>query len=140
MNVFIDTNILAYAYDLSEPIKREKCFNILKEVFSGEKRAFISSQILGELFYTLVKNFRKPLDKEKARIVIGSFVNSPNWVKFDYNSNTIEKAVILSNEYNVPFWDCLIAATMLENNIFTIYTENESDFRKIPGIKVLNPL
>ena len=140
MNVFIDTNILAYAYDLSEPIKREKCLNILKEVFSGEKRAFISSQILGELFYTLVKNFRKPLDKEKARIVIGSFVNSPNWIKLDYNSSTIEKAIILSKEYSLPFWDCLIAATMLENNIFTIYTENESDFRKIPGIKVLNPL
>ncbi|MBI2445074.1 hypothetical protein HYV43_01665 [Candidatus Micrarchaeota archaeon] len=31
------------------------------------------------------------------------------------------------------------AATMLENGITTIYTENVEDFEKIPGIKAVNP-
>jgi predicted nucleic acid-binding protein len=29
---------------------------------------------------------------------------------------------------------------MKENGINKIYTENEKDFKKIPGIKVINPL
>lgn len=40
----------------------------------------------------------------------------------------------------VDFWDALIAETMKENGIVKIYTENEQDFMKIPGIKVVNPL
>ena len=33
----------------------------------------------------------------------------------------------------------LIAACMLEHAILTIVTENERDFRRIPGITVINP-
>jgi predicted nucleic acid-binding protein len=140
MSFLIDTNIIAYAYDNSEPEKRKKCFELLNKIFNGEKEAHISNQILGELFYTLTKNFKKTLDKEKANLILRSLIKSSNWVKINYTHKTIEKAIILSNEYNLPFWDSLISATMLENNILTIYTENEKDFKNIPGIKVINPL
>jgi len=42
--------------------------------------------------------------------------------------------------YKVHFWDALIAATMIENNVFTIFTENTKDFKKIKGITAINPL
>jgi predicted nucleic acid-binding protein len=35
--------------------------------------------------------------------------------------------------------DALIAACMLENGIEIIVTENERDFKRIPGITVINP-
>ncbi len=38
-----------------------------------------------------------------------------------------------------PFWDALIAETMLENGVSTIYTENEKDFKKMRGINAINP-
>jgi len=41
--------------------------------------------------------------------------------------------------HRVPFWDALIAACMLENGISTIVTENEADFKRIPGITTSNP-
>ncbi len=140
MNFLIDTNIIAYAYDLSEPLKREKCLSLIEEIFSGEKEAFITNQILGELFVTLTKNFKRPMEKEDAQIIISSIIKSNNWIKINYNHNTIERAIILSREYSLPFWDSLISATMIENNITVIYTENEKDFNKIQGIKVINPL
>jgi predicted nucleic acid-binding protein len=34
----------------------------------------------------------------------------------------------------------LIAATMQENNLKTIYTENIADFKKVPWLNVVNPL
>jgi len=140
MSFVIDTNILAYAYDSSEKIKRAKCLALVKNVYSGLKEAYVTNQILGELFYTFTKNFKKPLNKESARIIISSLIKSGNWLKINYDFNTVEKAIILSNEYGIHFWDSLIAATMLENNVFAIYTENEKDFKKIPGIKVINPV
>jgi predicted nucleic acid-binding protein len=38
-----------------------------------------------------------------------------------------------------PFWGALIAACMLEHGIEIIVTENEKDFKKIPGITIVNP-
>jgi predicted nucleic acid-binding protein len=55
-----------------------------------------------------------------------------------YKITTIKSAIDLSNENNMSFWDSLIAATMIENNIFNIYTENVKDF-KISGINAVNP-
>jgi predicted nucleic acid-binding protein len=45
----------------------------------------------------------------------------------------------LVRERRAPFWDALIAACMLENGIEIIVTENERDFKRIPGITVTNP-
>jgi predicted nucleic acid-binding protein len=36
------------------------------------------------------------------------------------------------------FWDALLAATMNENGISTIYTE-DCHFEKVPGLTVINP-
>lgn len=112
----------------------------MQAIFEGKKTAYITNQILGELFYTLTRNFNKPLEKEASKLIVSSIISSNNWTKLDYDSKTIDKAINLSNNYNISFWDCVISATMIENSIFTIYTENEKDFNKIPGIKVINPL
>lgn len=41
--------------------------------------------------------------------------------------------------YRTNFWDALIVACMLEYGVDTIVTENERDFKRIPGITVVNP-
>lgn len=140
MTFLIDTNIIAYAYDNSEEIKRDKCLEIIKSIFVGKTEGYITNQILSELFYTLTKNFKHPITVEKAELIINSITKSDNWKKLNYTSDTTLKAIALVKEFNIPFWDAVISATMIENNIFTIYTENSSDFKKIPSLKVINPL
>jgi predicted nucleic acid-binding protein len=34
-------------------------------------------------------------------------------------------------KYKMSFWDSLIAATMIENGILNIYTENSKDFNNM---------
>jgi hypothetical protein len=58
----------------------------------------------------------------------------------DRNAGTIMKAMEIVESVRAPFWDALIAACMLEHGIEIIVTENEKDFKKIPGITVVNPL
>jgi len=137
---FFDTNILVYAYDASEEEKRAVCNKLLSQVFTAELRGVVSNQILAELFYVLTNKVKKPLDVEEAKKIIFNFLKSENWLKINYDENTLEKAINTSTDINVDIWDAIIAETMKENGINKIYTENESDFKKIPGIKVVNPL
>jgi len=120
-DIFHDTNILFYAYDLSEPSKREVCKTLVGNVFGGETKGFTSNQILVELY-------------------IESFLASTNWFKISYNHFTIKSALHTSKAFGAPFLDSLIAETMKENGISSIITENERDFRRISGIQVTNPL
>jgi predicted nucleic acid-binding protein len=60
-------------------------------------------------------------------------------VVIDRNAGTLMKAMDIVETVRAPFWDALIAACMLEHGIEVIVTENEKDFRNIPGVTVVNP-
>jgi predicted nucleic acid-binding protein len=137
---FFDTNILVYAYDISEEEKRVVCNKLLSQVFLSKLNGVISAQVLAEVFYVLTNKVKNPLDAEEAKKIIFNFLKSENWLKISYDENTLEKAINTSIDVKIDLWDALIAETMKENGINKIYTENEKDFKKIPGIKVINPL
>ena len=136
--IFFDTSILVYAFTRDEKRKHEICKRIVKRVFEGKLKGVISNQVLAELFFVLVK--KKGIDEEKAETIVDAFILSDNWRKVNYSHKTVERAKKLSIDLNIPFWDSLIIATLLENGIRRIYTENERDFRKVREIKVMNPL
>ena len=71
-------------------------------------------------------------------MIINDILNCPEFVKLIYNERTILKALSIKEEFKIPFWDSLIIATMKENGIYHIYTENIKDFN-IFGIKAINP-
>ena len=56
-----------------------------------------------------------------------------------YDGNTVIRAVSIAKEYKIHFFDALLVATMQENGIEEIITENTEDFRKIQWLKVKNP-
>lgn len=134
--IFIDTSILVYAYEKTETQKRPICETIVRDVFEGKLHGVISNQILSELFFVLTT--KKGVSKDEAQIIVDSFIKSENFLKVNYDINTVQKSVVSSKTINILFWDILIAETMKENGIIKIYTENEEDFKKISGIKVIN--
>jgi predicted nucleic acid-binding protein len=138
-SLFYDTNILVYAYDESESKKRQVAEKLVESVFSGEVKGVLSNQILSELFYVLTEKINKPLSKEIAAKITRKYVISDKWKKLDYTNSTALKATLSSSYYNSSFWDTLVAETMKENEIVQIITENEKDFKVIPGLKVINP-
>ena len=137
-DVFYDTNILFYAYDLSEPVKREVCKTLVSKVFNGETKGFISNQILVELYNALTHKLGVKADT--ANVIVESFLASTNWLKISYNHRTIKSALYTSKAFGSSFLDSLIAETMKENGISRIITENERDFTQISGIQVENPV
>ena len=136
--IFYDTNVLYYAYDLSEPEKRKTCKSLISKVFMGETKGVISNQILVELYNALTRKLG--VKSDTAKVIVDSFITSTNWLKINYNHITVKAALDTSKAFKAPFLDTLITETMKENGITQITTENEKDFARIPGIKIKNPV
>lgn len=135
--LLFDTNIICYAYDTNEPVKRKVCESLLEKVFVGDITGVVSNQILGEIFSASVTKLGVPPDE--AELMVQSIIISERWEKLIYDQNTIRHAAANFRKFKAPFWDLVISETMKENDIEFIITENEKDFGKIPGIKVMNP-
>ncbi len=81
-----------------------------------------------------------PLAESEALELIEDVAEFRGWNVLNFDAKTVVSAVRINNEYGIPYWDALIAATMRGWEVYRIYTENEKDFRKIPWLNVLNPL
>lgn len=135
--IFIDTNILVYAFDSNSGKKQLRAKQIMQQCFSGEIEAYVSNQILAELTNVLINKITNPLPEDEVKGIISEINGINNWKKINYSNKTLEN---IFQEKGKHFWDRVIAATMKEHAIFTIYTENISDFKEMNGINALNPL
>ena len=79
-----------------------------------------------------------PIDVTSAEIIIKDLTEAPHFTVFDVKSTNVVEAIRLKKNSSTSYWGCLIAATMKEHGITTIYTE-DGEFRKIEGIKVIDP-
>jgi len=132
----IDSNILVYAYDKSEPKKHSIAKKILKEKWTKQD-AVLSIQNLAEFYSIVTRKIQKPIAVEKAKQIILDLIDGFEILK--YNEYTVVNAINNQAIYKIPFWDALIVATMEENSISTIIIENQKDFRKAEWIKTINP-
>lgn len=136
-NKLIDTNILVYAYDVSEKEKHHKCMSLVKQIWK-EGGAVVTLQNLMEFFVVVTTKVEKPLSLEHARTIIEDILSSQKWTVIDRDAATFIRATEIVSAYRKHFWDALIAACMLENDIEEIITENSKDFKNIPGIAVFD--
>jgi predicted nucleic acid-binding protein len=134
----IDTNVLVYAYDISERGKRRVARSLLDEVWE-EGGGVVTLQNLSEFFVVVTRKVENPIPVASARTIIADVVRSRRWLILDRRVETIMRATEFVEHHGAHFWDALIAACMLEHGVRTIVTENERDFKKIPGISVVNP-
>ena len=135
--MLVDTNILVYAYDLSEPKKRQRALKILKECWEGKTTLAISAQNLSEFYVIATQKIQNSLKKEEVKEIIEDIITSKNWKVLNINKEHLLDAINLSIKHKTSYWDSLIVATMLSNKIFNIYTEDAFD--NFSEIKSFNP-
>lgn len=136
----VDTNILVYAYDATEKEKHVKCRALVERCWTGEEQYAVSLQNLSEFYVVLTSKVERPVPAETAKERIERIINFTNWIKINPGINTVLHGIDIAKEYRVHYFDAFLAATMRENGISKIYTENEADFKKIPWLEVINPL
>jgi predicted nucleic acid-binding protein len=137
-NRLLDTNILVYAYDVSEKRRREIAKGLVDEVWDAGG-GVVTLQNLSEFFFAVTRKVQKPVPVVDAKTIVSDILRSSRWMVIDRNAGTLVKAMEIVESVRAPFWDALIAVCMLEHGIEVIITENEKDFKNVPGITVMNP-
>lgn len=137
-NRLLDTNILVYAYDFSEKRRREIAKALVDEVWDAGG-GVVTLQNLSEFFFAVTRKVQTRVPVADAKTIVSDILRSSRWMVIDRNAGTVMRAMEIVESVRAPFWDALIAACMLEHGIEVIVTENEKDFKQIPGISTVNP-
>ncbi len=132
----LDSNILIYNYDTSDLKKHTIAKNLVDKCWKKEQKFSLSTQNLSEFFSVVTS--KKILTKKEAAKILSDIVNFSGWKKIKLNHKTVLEAARISDEHNMSYWDSLLAATMRQNGVFNIYTENVQDF-KVRWLNAVNP-
>lgn len=135
--IFVDTNILVYAYDRSEPEKQRQAALILdKLALSG--LGVISSQVMAEFFVTVTRKISAPLAPDSAYQRLENYQQS--WEILDVTPAVVLEAARGVRDYQFSFWDAQIWATAHLNQIATIFSEDFNVGAVVEGVRFVNPL
>ncbi len=115
MAVFIDTNILIYAYSVDEPDKQA----IAQTICSLPDR-WISTQVMIE-FSNIA---RKKMKMEWKEITLALREISVNFNVFRTTEVTITKASIIADTFQLSWFDSLIVTAALETKSAILYSED----------------
>lgn len=133
--VFLDTNILVYAYDISSGSKYDIARNIVADLWNLRTCA-LSIQVLQEFFTTVTKKIPKPLDIKTTRDIVRDFLL---WEVVDNDGELMLAAMDIQMKYQYAFWDSLIIAAAIKSGASTLLTEDLNNGQIIEGIMIKNP-
>ena len=135
-NIFLDTNILVYAYDRSEPLKQGKTIRLI-DALSSIGAGAISTQVLSELFVALTGKIRIPLSQKDGIERVEHHMQI--WKIFNVTSMIILEALRGVRVHHFSFWDSLVWATAKLNQISIVFSEDFSDGSTVDGVQFVNP-
>ena len=133
--IFVDTNILVYSVDASEPKKQPVAWNWLERLWQ-ERNGCLSYQVLNEFYVTVTGKLSPGLDPREARELVRSLFA---WQPLAIDTIAIERAWRLMDRFSLRFWDALIvaAASLCEAQI--LLSEDLQASLEIDGTRIVNP-
>ena len=135
MKVFVDTNVLVYAYDRSAGWKRDRAQGLLQELWN-EGRGVLSTQVLQEFYVSVRRKVRPPLPPEEARALVSDYLA---WDPVINDGSAVLEAVDMSEGYQLSFWDALIVVAAARGGASVIYSEDFDHRQRLGSVQVLNP-
>lgn len=129
--VFIDTNILIYAYSIDEPKKLNLARNIL---LSHE--TILSTQTINEFANVTIR--KKMLNRLQLAETIDELFCLFTIQSID--QKTIQKALAISDKYHYSYFDSLMLASALEAECSILYSEDmHHDHLLEKKLTIVNP-
>lgn len=134
--IFVDTNILVYAHDLSTGDRHAKAFAVIESLWEAET-GVISTQVLQEFYVIITRKIKNPLKQAEAREIIRNYLA---WPVQNNDLETTIRASEIEEKNSLSFWDALIVAAALRLQAIKIITEDLNHGQIIEGILIENPL
>jgi predicted nucleic acid-binding protein len=135
VKVFVDTNILVYCRDASEPVKQAQALAWMATLWES-RRGRLSFQVLQEFYLTVTARLSPGLPRELARREVR---NLTAWQPVAVDSRVLEEAWRLQDRYRFSWWDALIAAAARGADCRYLLSEDFQDHLEVGNLIVVNP-
>lgn len=131
---FLDTNVLVYAYDASDPVKQHIAQDLVRRAVAGE--IVTSTQVLTEFAATLLHKL-SPAARPADVLAILDALGPIKAIAAD--GDTVRRAVEAHAQYGVHFYDGMIVAAAERGTCTRILSEDFNAGQSYFGIRVENP-
>ena len=133
--VFVDTNVLVYARDRSEPKKR-KLAREWMSYFWTTNTGRLSFQVLIEFYRTATV---KPKPRPAVEAVREEVRSLLAWHPMPVDARMIEGAWRIQDRYGLSWWDALIVSAAQLSGCRYLLTEDLQENQRLGDVRVIHP-
>jgi predicted nucleic acid-binding protein len=132
---FVDTNVLAYAHDRSEP-RKQAVAQAQLEVLWRDRTGALSTQVLQELYVVATRKLQRSMHRATARRIVALYAE---WPVVQIDVPLILAASELEERHALSFWDALIVEAARRSGATRLLTEDLQPGRRIGDVRIENP-
>ncbi len=133
--VFVDTNVLLYAFDDRDAGKRDQARSWLSWCWQSSVGR-VSTQVLHEFYANALRKFSRSLPTHKARAEV---LRLRAWKPWIVDEDTVDNAWDLQDRIGINYWDALMVAAAQQQGCRYLLTEDLQHQQQIDGVQILNP-
>lgn len=130
---FVDTNVVVYAVDDADPVKRDRARELLR---GSAEQLVLSAQVLSEFYVVVTRKLAKPMPEPDAAEAVRDLARLPVVV---VDAELVMAATALSRKARISFWDAQIVAAARVAGCDRVLTEDLSAGTEISSVRVENP-
>ena len=135
MTVFVDTNVLVYARDDSEPDKQPRAAAWVEHLWRT-RTARLSFQVLQEYYATTTRKLEPGLSPEQARADIRDLLA---WRPVPVGAEVLEAGWSVEDRFGLSCWDALVVAAARIAGCEYLLTEDLQHGAELAELQVVNP-
>jgi predicted nucleic acid-binding protein len=133
--VFVDTNILVYSRDASEPEKQRQAMAWMSHLWKS-RTGRLSFQVLQEYYSTVTGKLQPGMEPKDARDDVQALFA---WRPIPIGADIIKGAWIVQDRYKLSWWDALIVSAAQIGNCSLLLTEDLHENQVIGKVRIINP-
>ena len=133
--VFVDTNVLVYARDASEPAKQPRAAEWLAYLWR-EQAGRTSVQVLSEYYVTVTRKLEPGLDADDAWDDVRALFA---WRPQPVDDTVMERAREVERRHSVSWWDSLVVAAAQMQGCSLLLTEDLADGAVLGSVTARSP-
>ncbi len=135
MPLFVDSNVLVYARDTTDPVKHDRAQEWMRHLWeTGTGR--LSVQVLQEFYVTTTRKLRPGLSPHEARADVRDLLA---WRPVAIGPMGLESAWSIEERFGLSFWDSLIVAAAQMADCDVLLTEDLQHGSELDGLRVVDP-
>ena len=136
VRVLIDTNVLVYLYDESEPKKQLQARSVLRGI-AGVGVGAVSTQVLSEFFSVTTRRLRPKLPLDLALTELERHARV--WSILPVTAPVIIAAARAVRDHQQSFWDAQLWAAAKLNQMDILLSEDFQAGSILSGVRFVNP-